>query len=65
MWIPDRENPAEEYDVEAEIEEGMKRRDSRRHANSLCKSTGVKYTTTKKSAGKRKVWRIEKFALST
>lgn len=44
MWIPDRENPAEEYDVEAEIEEGMKRRDRRRHANSLCKSTGVKYT---------------------
>lgn len=37
--------------MEAEIEAGKKRRDSRRHADSLCKSTGVK----DKSIGKGKL----------
>ncbi len=47
--------------MEAEIEEGMKRRDRRRHAHSLCKSTGVKYTQKKKNQqGKEK---CETFAL--
>ncbi len=55
MWIPDRENPAEEHDVEAEIEEGMKKRDRRRHAHSLCKSTGVKYTHKKISREKKRL----------